>query len=347
MKLNTARWLAKLLVPETDRAERRDAGQFAAYYWYHSALRQDAVRDISSTGAFIVTKERWIPGTVISLTLQNPGPLETSRERRITTRARVVRWGDDGVGLAFVPPDDPDARQWDGLVENLVELAKLNDMQGLVRLAEALAFLNRICSGATEVAELVRGRLGSHKLANAVGIALKAQDLMASDPAAANLRASPLIVVSILENGASVEEIWLRDHWAGLLVASCSVGGRDNSNEGYVELFSQLTSIPLRILTVACKAAKVRSESGLIAAEPLTCKIDELTSVTGAREMQVERDLERLIGLELIEKGNTDCRAPSPSGIVTITPTRLALQLFARCNGHRGAPQDFYAAAHR
>jgi hypothetical protein len=344
MKLNAGRWIAKFLVPESDRAERRTGGQFAAYYWSNSALKQDPVKDISSTGVYILTEQRWTPGTEICLTLQNVGPLERSRERRITTKAKVVRWGDDGVGLTFVSPVDSLAREWDTLVESLVQQAKLSDMEGLVRMVEALEFLNRVCSGAMEVAELFRGRLSSPRLTNAVQIALKAQHMMASNPAAAGLHANPHIAVRILEDGSSTEEIWLKELWAGLLVASCSADGKDNSNEGYVELFAQLTNIPLRILTVACKAAKVQSESGTIFAEPLTCKLDELASVTGAREFQLQRDIERLTGLGLIEEGSPSSRNPLPSALVLITPTRLALQLFARCNGHRGAPLEFYAA---
>ena len=58
------------------------------------------VRDISPTGMFIVTEERWYPGTVIRVTLtdrHNP-----TAERSITVNAKAVRWGSDGVGLEFV-----------------------------------------------------------------------------------------------------------------------------------------------------------------------------------------------------------------------------------------------------
>lgn len=184
MKFGARRWIAKLLVPETDRAERRPGSQFAAYYYCDSTLREDPVKDISSSGVYILTKERWIRGTEIFLTLQNSGPLERSRERRITTKARVIRWGNDGVALAFVVTDDPIAREWNELVESLVEQAKLADMEDLVRMVEALAFLNQVCSGAVEVMELFRARLSSHKLRNAVEIALKAQRTVGANLAA-------------------------------------------------------------------------------------------------------------------------------------------------------------------
>lgn len=342
MKFGAARWISKLLVPETDRAERRPASKFAAYYYCNSALREDPVKDISSSGVYILTKERWIRGTEIFLTLQNTGPLERSRERRITTKAKVIRWGNDGVGLAFVATDDPIAREWNELVESLVEQAKLADMEDLVRMVEALAFLNQVCSGAVEVMELFRARLSSHKLRNAVEIALKAQRTVGAN-LAAPAKANPRIVVSILENGSAADDAWLRDLWTGLLVSSFSAEGKDNSNEGYVELFSQLTPVPIRVLTTACKAAKVRSDSGAVGSEPLKWGKDKLTSVTGSRELQLERSMQHLTGLGLIEEVIPNSGAPLPSEQISITPTCLALQLFARCNGHRGATKDFYA----
>jgi hypothetical protein len=341
MKINTTRWLAKLLVPETDRADRRSADHFGAYYWSNSTLKEDGVRDISATGVYVVTNERWPLGTVVSLTLQSRGPLETNRERRITTRAKAVRTGDDGMGFAFVVPSNAEARLWDHLVENLVEQAKLQDMAGLVKVAEALKFLSRICSGAgKEVAELIRGRLSNTRLAGAVDIALKAQDFLSSEERADEFRADPGVVVRILETGSATEETWLRDFWAGLLVTSCSIGGKDTSGEGFVELFSQLTIVPLRILTVVCKATQFHSSTQSITPEPLTCSIGELITLSGAREFQIDRDLEKLSQMGLIEIGNTD--SESAQILVQITPTPMALRLFARCHGHRDAVQNLH-----
>src|ERR1700722_968098 len=86
-------WLEKFLTPEADRAERRFVEQFAAYRWDGSGLAQEMVRDISSTGLFLLTKERWQPGTILTLTLQREGPLDLDPARRITTQAKVMRCG--------------------------------------------------------------------------------------------------------------------------------------------------------------------------------------------------------------------------------------------------------------
>ncbi len=338
-------WFDKFLKSNAERSERRTPEKFAAYRWNGSTLKQDVVRNISSTGVYILTEERWKTGAYVSLTLQREGPLERNPERRITVQAKVVRSGQDGIGFTFVVPKDPDSRLWESLLESLVEQTKPEDMLGLVRMAEAIAFLSRICpGGANEVGDLVRGRLSNHKVANAVNIALKAELQLASEPATNGLRADPSHVVRILEDGSCTDEEWLQHFWGGLLVTSCSVNRNDVSNLPFVELFSQLTTYPVRILTVVCtRATKVISESGSVSAKPLACKIEEIMVTTGSRGLQIERDLERLSELGLIEKRVGNSPTLLPSDETFITPTSVGLQLFARCNGHQGSPKDFYA----
>ena len=71
------------------------------------------IRDISSSGLYVLTGERWYPGTVIRMTLADRR--QPSAERSITVYAGVVRWGNDGVGLQFLVPDGKNMRR--GVVE--------------------------------------------------------------------------------------------------------------------------------------------------------------------------------------------------------------------------------------
>ncbi len=253
--------LENLLKPDSEGAERRSAGrqpvdQFAAYRWDGSSLKHEAVRDISATGLYILTEERWQPGALVFLTLQREGPLETNREARIEVQAKVIRCGEDGVGLAFILPDDPDSRQWESLREKLIERAKPEDMWSLVRIAAAVAFLSRICPGGSEkVGQLLGGRLGSHNLANAVSIALNAENLLAFEPVADRMRADPDLVVRILEDGSSADEDWLKHFWGGLLATSCAVDGKSEASRALVELLSHLATSSVRILTAVCARA--------------------------------------------------------------------------------------------
>jgi PilZ domain/Abortive infection alpha len=334
---------------ERRSSERQSIDQFASYRWNGSSVKQDAVRDISSTGLYILTEERWQIGALLLLTLQREGPLEMNPEGRIEVQAKVVRHGEDGVGLTFVLPADPDSRQWESLRDNLIEKAKPEDMRCLVRMNEAVGFLSRISPGGAEkVGQLLASRLTNHKLENAVAIALKGENLLAFDPVTDQLRADPDLVVRILEDGSCTDEDWLRHFWGGLLATSCAANGKEESNLAFVELLSQLTTFPVRILTVVCtRATKVLAESGLISAKPLTCKIEELMLTTGSQGLQFERDFERLSELGLIEKRDSNSPTLLSCEETEITPSSLGLQLFARCNGHRGSLPEFYAAASR
>lgn len=336
-------WLEKFLTPEADRAERRRVEQFAAYRWDGSALAQEMVRDISSSGFYLLTSERWKPGAILALTLQREGPLDFDPARRITTQARVVRNGPDGVGLSFLwSKDDPESRQWQSLLESLIEQTKPAEMVSLVRLVEAFAFLGRICSGgAEEIGEWVRTRASSHKVLNAVSIALKAGKLL-KNSTGDGVRVNPAIALRILEAGSGTDEDWLHGYWAGLLITSGSANGREKTNLQFVELFGQLTSIPIRILTVVCaRATKVLSELDVVTAKPLDCDLEELTSTVGSRGAQMERDLASLTALQLIEKRTANSPALLACSNTCITPTNLGLQLLALCNGHRN-PREFY-----
>lgn len=248
MKAGNSR-LEKLLEPdlatvERRSAERRPVDNFSAYRWNGSRLTQEPVKDISTSGLYMITAERWQPDTLLSLILQRQGPLEVNPERRIEVEAMVVRWGEDGVGLEFVLEGDAQSRQWVSLRENLIEQAKPEAMLSMVRLVQALAFLSRLCPGEAEkVGQLLRLQLSKHKLVNAVAIALQAERLLASAPITGRLRANPDLVIRILEDGSSADEDWLKDFWGGLLATSCIVDAKDESSLIFIESFSRLTTI--------------------------------------------------------------------------------------------------------
>lgn len=336
-------WLERFLTPEADRAERRSPERFAAYRWTGSDVVHERVRDISATGVFVVTKERWPIGSQLALTMQREGPMEILPDRRITAYARVVRFGDDGVGFAFVMPSDAHATAWKQLLDTMIAQGQAKDMKGLATMAEGLAFLSRVCpDGGETVAHLVHEGFSSHRVANAINIALHAETLLASLHDSAKARLHPTLLVRIFEDGSNTEEDWLHQLWGGLLISSCSAEGRDLSNLSFVELFGQLTPVPARILTIVCAVAKKVMSDKVLVARPLACKIDEITTATGTRGTQIERELERLASLGLIEKKSADAPVLLPNDEILITPSTLGLELFARCNGHAGSPQTFY-----
>ena len=95
--------------PDMRKAPRELTPGLAAYYWTGSAPKAHSIRDISATGLYVVTEERWYPGTLILMTLQDASNGEESMEHSISVHSRAVRWGNDGVGLQFIPQDAPDS----------------------------------------------------------------------------------------------------------------------------------------------------------------------------------------------------------------------------------------------
>jgi Flp pilus assembly protein TadG len=96
------RWFDELFTTDRRKSERRKSPQLVTFYWDGGPPTPRAVRDISATGFFVITEQRWYPGTLVMVRLQRPG--WTGLERSITVRAKVVRTDGDGVGFEFVPP---------------------------------------------------------------------------------------------------------------------------------------------------------------------------------------------------------------------------------------------------
>jgi len=96
-------WLERLLNPDPPqprKAQREQVQGLAAFYFNGGDSTPHAVRDISGTGLYLLTDERWYPGTVIRMTLTDKR--NAAQEKSIMVYASVMRWGNDGVGLAFV-----------------------------------------------------------------------------------------------------------------------------------------------------------------------------------------------------------------------------------------------------
>jgi hypothetical protein len=95
-------WLQRWWSPDPRMAPRDPATGLAAYYWNGAAPQAHNVKDISASGLYLVTEERWYPGTLVMMTLQRTECGEENAERSISVHSRAVRWGNDGVGLQFV-----------------------------------------------------------------------------------------------------------------------------------------------------------------------------------------------------------------------------------------------------
>jgi Flp pilus assembly protein TadG len=108
------------LVQEKEDPRRAPRGihpEVLVYYWDGSAPEGRCMHDISQSGAYICTPERWYVGTIIRLILQrgrtamrgNSAPVPTAS---ICIPARVVRHGSDGVGVEFVFRNDQEEKSF-------------------------------------------------------------------------------------------------------------------------------------------------------------------------------------------------------------------------------------------
>jgi hypothetical protein len=99
-------WLERWLFPDPAdprrKAPRKPVAGLTAHFFTGGAPQAHEIRDISATGLYVVTTERWYPGTLIRMTLCKPDIGQAPSERSITVHAKSVRWGNDGVGLEFV-----------------------------------------------------------------------------------------------------------------------------------------------------------------------------------------------------------------------------------------------------
>jgi hypothetical protein len=103
--------LAQIMKKERRRAERRPSPELAAHYWNGGSPAEHGVRDISSTGLFLLTEERWYPGTLVVMTLQKKDTAGEGSQRSIAVQSKAVRWGSDGIGLEFIVLDLRDPRR--------------------------------------------------------------------------------------------------------------------------------------------------------------------------------------------------------------------------------------------
>jgi hypothetical protein len=97
-------WLKKTSSSDCRKAERLEAPLLVAYYWDGDAPMAHEVRNISSTGFYLSTNERWHLGTIITVTLQRTDITHgnSDAEHHVSVLSNVVRLGEDGVGFAFV-----------------------------------------------------------------------------------------------------------------------------------------------------------------------------------------------------------------------------------------------------
>lgn len=327
------------------RAERRESPALAALYWGGPTPHQSHVANISSTGAYLITNERWKVGEILSLSLQRAGTLETANQRHFTVQAKTIRHDRKGVGVQFMMPIGADLRLWRSAGKTEVPQNEPEDVVREFRLAMAVASFQHISAVAADQANfLMRRGLSNFRLESAIEIALHANELLALQTDGQRLEADPAIALRILEDGSWAEADWMQHYWAGVLASSCRASKTVLSHTKLVSLLSQMTTIQARIFAGSCQlAVKSIDRNGCVAVRPLTCSAAALVEIAHTHDrVHIERDIQHLIELGLIEK-SPKWRFFSLLDQAVITPTAISLELYARCHGHHGAVKKFFA----
>lgn len=86
------------------RAPRIPVPGLVGYFFTGGAACPQEIRNISVMGFYMKTDQRWMPGTVIRITLQMIDSDGQNPSDSITVLARAVNWDRDGGGFEFVLP---------------------------------------------------------------------------------------------------------------------------------------------------------------------------------------------------------------------------------------------------
>ncbi len=83
-------------------AERLRSPEIVAYFWTGGTPHPHKIGNISVTGLYLLTKDRWLRDTVLLMNLQLKNSEGTKDGESLSVLAKVVWSGEDGVGFQFV-----------------------------------------------------------------------------------------------------------------------------------------------------------------------------------------------------------------------------------------------------
>lgn len=123
------------------RAERKAGPPLIAHYWTGAAPAGQGIQDISATGLYLQTEQRWYPGTIVKIVLQrtNTDDSEEGTEDSISVQAKAVRMDSNGVGFAFVLEKAQPVRPGQSRLDVVADQKALDEF--LLRLHESMGSL--------------------------------------------------------------------------------------------------------------------------------------------------------------------------------------------------------------
>lgn len=126
-------WFKSIVSTDSRTARRRQSPPLVAYFWDGGSPVAHPVKNISPTGFYLETTERWLIGTLVMMSLQHSSRDPLLANRAIIVMSKVIRYGEDGVGFSFVFVGDSGAARELGPVSQPADrrtLVKFLDLIG-------------------------------------------------------------------------------------------------------------------------------------------------------------------------------------------------------------------------
>jgi len=161
----------------------------------------------------------------------------------------------------------------------------------------ATALFERIClPAAKEFGLLIKEKVHTWRAGNVVKTAHRAEEKMKENAVGTNAHVHPKMLHTIIESSSWVDDAVVQDMWAGLLSASCTETGDDDSNLIFTDLLARLTKVQARILRYACENAPKRGvQSGLIFASEFLVDLHILFTIAAESDLhRLDRELGHL-----------------------------------------------------
>lgn len=331
------RRLRKLKYSECPRPKRRvPSGLVGAIHDFGSTRIQGRIKQISTTGFYLLTANRWPIGELLDLMLEREDLQQKAVPLQINVQARVSSYGEDGIGLAFVLPSGMDSSLWEFLIENADAEVQTEQIGLLFRMVRTILFLCRLCpSGAEEATGLLGKRLDGPRTSNALDIALEAEERIKASSGPGGTRCHPQMLIEILREASWASDEVMRQLWAGLLVTSCTPEGTDESNRNFVELMVQLTPAQGRILAAGCtRAMELADGAEDASSKQIVITPEQMIQISGMHDLyRSGTDVSYLYNFGLLDRV-FDFTTYLPKDSFNITPSKLGLELFRRCQGN-------------
>jgi len=224
-------------------------------------------------------------------------------------------------------------------IGNSIETVTSKTMDG------ASSFLSRIClPAAEEFGFLLQDKVKNWRASNTKKILEKAEEKLSRNQNIKNkdIKAHPLIVWKILENGSWSEHNELHEIWSGLLASSCDEEGKDDSNLTFINIIAQMTELQVKVLNYACENSKfILRKAGVLSSEKLEVNLDLLQSITNTNDLgRLDRELDHLRNIGILKELSGGLNVEHL--IADISPSDMGIHLYARCQGFVGETKDFY-----